>query len=290
MAAEFDKHDQRKAVQKLNPSAYFHVARDFLSFFQISFPESRRFDIIAEILPAFIRIPYENLSKIIKYHKNHQDVTSIRLPDEVWEDFRKYRLGGTCFSLTFFLRTIVEYLGFSSYPVMAHMKAGRNRHCALIVDFQGKHYLLDPGYVLDMPMLMSSTQRRFYRSAYTGVELRDGDLPLHYQLFTFTQETVHRRYEFADLPVSETAFMDHWLDSFSWNGMNGLCLTQARKDSLIYIHKYFMRETKFDRKQNFNLKRNREQVIREIFGIPAEFVEEAEAAVQQRMAKYNKFG
>ncbi|MFQ5628302.1 MAG: hypothetical protein ACE5I1_06045 [bacterium] len=41
---------------------------------------------------------------------------------------------------------------------------------------------------------------------------------------------------------------------------------------------------------HYNLKRNREQVIQEIFGIPSQFVEAAEAAVQERMANYCNSG
>ncbi|MFQ5630004.1 MAG: arylamine N-acetyltransferase [bacterium] len=290
MEIEIEKPDKQTLVQNLDPTEYRHTARDFLSYFRINAHTSRSLQIIAEILKAFIHIPYENLSKIIKYHNYHHDTASLRLPDEVWQDFRNYRLGGTCFSLTFFLRAIVDALGFTSYPVMAHMQAGRNRHCALIVDFRGKHYLLDPGYVLDVPLLIDNEQRKLYRSAHAGVELRAGDLPLHYNLYTFTQEKIQWRYSFADIPVSDADFLRRWLDSFSWNGMNGVCLTQARKDSLIFIHKYFMRETKIDGKQNYNLKRNREQVIQEIFGIPSQFVEAAEAALQERMAKYCNSG
>lgn len=233
-----------------------------------------------------MQIPYENLSKIIKFGREHQDVASLRMPDEVWEDFRQYRLGGTCFSLTFFLRSIVETLGFACYPVMAHMKAGPNHHCALVVDFKGAHYLLDPGYVLDVPMRIDGGQRRQYRSAHAGVELRNADTALQYHLYTFTHEKMQWRYTFADVQVSGADFLQHWLNSFSWNGMNGLCLTKSRQDSLIFIHKHFMRETGIaGSKKNYNLKQNREQMIKEIFGIPAEIVEAAEAAVQDRLRK-----
>jgi arylamine N-acetyltransferase len=284
MGIELEYPPQQKIVLTLNPAHYHQTAREFLTRNKISRRRPIGIEILDEVLQAFIRIPYENLSKIIKYHKHHQDTMSLRLPDEVWQDYCRYKLGGTCFSLTFFLRAIVDFLGFSNYPVMAHMKAGENRHCALIVDFHSDHYLLDPGYVLDVPMQINTEQRRLFRSAHAGVELRDGNAPLHYNLYTFTQDNFQWRYAFADLPVSDNAFLKHWLDSFSWNGMNGLCLTQARKDSLIFIHKYFMRETTMHGKQNFNLKRNREQTIQEIFGIPPQIVEEAEAAVQQRMA------
>lgn len=289
MQNELELPPQQKLVLNLNPAHYHQTAREFLTRNKISLHRPIGIEILVEVLQSFIRIPYENLSKIIKYHEHHQDVLSLRLPDEVWKGYCQHKLGGTCFSLTFFLRAIVDFLGFSSYPVMAHMKAGINRHCALVVVFDGDHYLLDPGYVFDVPMQVNSEQRRLFRSAHAGVELRDGDAPLHYDIYTFTNNNFQWRYAFADLPVSDEDFLKHWLDSFSWNGMNGLCLTQARKDSLIFIHKYFMRETTPRSKHNFSLKRNREQTIQKIFDIPPQIVEEAEAAVQQRMARIRKF-
>lgn len=272
-------------LRSLNPTAYAQTARDFLRYFEINIADKAGLEKLSAVLQAFVQIPYENLSKIIKFGREHQDVNSLRLPDEVWEDYRRHLLGGTCFSLTFLLRSIVETLGFASYPVMAHMKAGKNHHCALIVVFEGAHYLLDPGYVLDVPMRIDGEQRRLYRSAHAGVALKPANRDLHYHLHTFTRDQMQWRYTFADVPVADADFLQHWLDSFSWNGMNGLCLTKSRKDSLIFIHKHFMRETGISGKQNHNLKQNREHVIEQIFGIRPEIVEAAESAVQERLRR-----
>lgn len=265
------------------PSAFLATARDFLRYFNITPAERPSLATLATVLNAFLNIPYENLSKIIKYQRLHQDTASLRLPDEVWEDYRRYGLGGTCFSLTFFLRCIVEALGFTGYPVMGHMKAGPNHHCALIVVHEGVHYLLDPGYVLDVPMALADERPRAFRNAHSGVELRPGEQPREYHLFTFQRDQARWRYTFMDVPVASEQFLQHWLASFHWNGMNGLCLTRVRKDSLIFIHNHFMRETRFDGRQNFNLKRNREQTIHALFGIPAEIIEQAETAIRLRL-------
>lgn len=276
-------------IDQLDPARHAAVARDFLRHHSIAATRHPEVSTLNDVLQAFIQIPYENLSKILKYHRQHQDTLSLRFPEEVWHDFRTAGLGGTCFSLTFFLQAIVEALGFASYPVLARMKAGEDHHCALVVDLAGNHYLLDPGYVLDVPMQIGGESPRLFRSAHAGVELRpDPEAPLHYQLFTFQAQQQQWRYSFADIAATPERFLAAWLASFGWNGMNGLCLTRVRRDSLIFVHKHFMRETTVQGKQNYNLKRNREQVIHELFGIPGQIVEAAEAAVQERLAWRNQ--
>ena len=53
------------------------------------------------ILAAFSQIPYENVSKIIRYSTLHLSQEALfRFPDVLWDDFRRFALGGTCFSLT----------------------------------------------------------------------------------------------------------------------------------------------------------------------------------------------
>ncbi len=272
-------------VNVLDPSKYHYVAQDFLRANRIPLAGRANLQKLGQILQAFIQIPYENLSKILKYNRYHQDATSLRLPDEVWEDFRRHRLGGTCFSLTFLLQAILDYSGFRCYPVMARMKAGPNHHCALVVDQQNEHYLVDPGYAMDIPMAFGENRVRAYRSAHSGVEIRPDAQAGHYHVFTFNQEKVQWRYEFADVPTPMQDFLYHWLESFTWNGMHGLCLTRVHKDALVFIHKHFMRETSFRGKKNFNLKNNREQVIHQVFGIEPELVASAQAALEQNLRR-----
>lgn len=275
-------NERDPVLKNLDPHQYQETARAFFKTNAITLSPSKGLSLIGEILEAFSVIPYENLSKIIKYENAHQDAASIRLPDEVWEDFRTHRLGGTCFSLTFLLQSIVVAAGFRCYPVMARMKVGENRHSAVVVEIDGDFYLLDPGYVLDIPIQILDEKRLFYKAGHAGVELRKSDVISHYHLFTFNKNGSQWRYEFENRAVDTHHFFQYWMGSFQWNGMNGLCLTRAHQDKLVYIHKYFMRETGLQGKKNFNLKKNREEVIQSAFGIAPEIVEAAEAAIQGR--------
>ncbi len=268
---------------QLNPANYHSVAREFLRYHDISPSPSADLALLVQVLQAFMHIPYENLSKIIKFNRFHLDVASLRMPDEVWDDFRRYRLGGTCFSLTFFLHSILDYLGYTCYPVMARMKAGPNHHCAMVVVHGEEHYLADPGYALDIPMPFLHERQKRFRSAHAGIEIRPGERPAHYHLYTFNREQFQWRYEFADVPTPMDEFLQHWLASFTWNGMHGLCLTKIQKDSLIFVHNHFMRETRLQGKKNYNLKSNREQVVNEVFGIPPQIVRAAQEALEANL-------
>ncbi len=267
----------------LNPSAYHDVAKEFLRKNDISLKLPGDLIRLQQVLAAFMQIPYENLSKILRFNRFHFDIASLRMPDEVWQDFRRHRLGGTCFSLTFFLHAILDYLQFRCYPVMARMKAGPNRHCALVVEYEGEHYLADPGYALDIPMPFLQRPVRRFRSAHAGVEIRPAEMPGHYHLYTFDRNHVQWRYEFRDFPTSMEEFLRNWLESFTWNGMHGLCLTRIQKDALIFVHNYFLRETRVDGKRNVNLKANREAMLQEIFGIPPHIVRAAQEALEENL-------
>ena len=279
------KNTTDSLIDKIDPADYANTARDFLRKNNLSLQPANNINRVAEILCIFLQIPYENLSKIMKFNRQHQDAMALRMPDEVWEDFQRYRLGGTCFSLTFFLQSIVTFLGFDCYPVMAHMRAGNNHHCALVIDFNGSHYLADPGYVLDVPMLISSERQLHFRNAHTAVEISPATESLQFNLSTLNRQQKQWRYMFFDFPVSPQDFVQHWLASFSWNGMHELCLSRNEKDALIYVRKFHMRQTDIAGKKNFNLKKNRAAMIREAFGIPEAIVQRAEEALQENKSR-----
>ncbi|MCJ7812586.1 arylamine N-acetyltransferase [bacterium] len=273
----------------LDPSSHREAVGYFKHYFSLSLDLSKM-DLLKEILSYFSQFPYENISKIIKYYKYFDGITKIRLPYEVMDDHAQNHLGGTCFSLTFFLQTILVYSGFASYPVMADMRWGKHVHCALLVKMNQRKYLVDPGYLLNQPMEINKDHNRVYKTAFSGVELDFRKESEVYELYTFNQNQRKWRYRFKDQPVTDEDFLNYWLASFTWNSMHGLCLTKVEQDRMIYIHKTFMRETGFDKKKNVNIKNNYHATICQIFGIDSNLVEEALAAVECNMAKEREMG
>ncbi|MFH1943176.1 MAG: arylamine N-acetyltransferase [bacterium] len=273
----------------LEPSRHVEAVLAFKEFFLLS-DRPTGLDLLKSILVSFSEFPYENISKIIKYRRHFGEAERIRLPWEVMEGHAEHRLGGTCFSLTYFLQTILSREGFSCYPVMADMRWGENVHCALVVTVDSLKYLVDPGYLLSEPMALDSQKPRMYTASFSGVELVFDAERGKYDLYTFDGMQKKWRYRFWDRPVSAEEFYGHWLSSFGWNSMHGLCLTKVEKGGMVYVHKHFMRETSMGVKRNFNIKKDYHETIRAVFGIDPQLVEKALAALEVNMAREREMG
>ncbi|MCG8604343.1 arylamine N-acetyltransferase [bacterium] len=277
-------------ADQFSPQRHRDGVYTFVDFFNLTC-KGNSLHFLREILESYAHLPYENISKIIKLNQNwHSERSRIRLPEEVIESHIQNRLGGTCFSLTFFLQAILSEFGFQCYPVMADMRAGRNIHCCLIVILDGAKYLVDPGYLLTQPMEIRPSKPKFFRTEFSGGELRYDRTNNCYDLSTFDNDQAKWRYRFQDRPIPHGEFLQHWLASFGWNSMNGICLTKVMKNGMVYVHKNFMRETTFTGKRNFNIKNTFHATIHRTFGIDQEIVEQARVALDENMRREMDLG
>jgi arylamine N-acetyltransferase len=273
----------------LDPFLHTAAVRAFERHFSIV-PRPADLDFLGEILSHFSNFPYENLSKIIRHHEETDMVRKLRLPFEVMEGYIRGRLGGTCFSLTFFLETILIHAGYRCHPVMADMKWSPNSHCAIIVLHGGSRYLVDPGYLLNRPMEMTPEKPRIFDTEFAGVELANRPGTDEFDVYTFNRSETKWRYRFKDRPCPPGEFLIHWISSFSWNSMHGLCLTRSERGKLIYVHKQFMRESTYDGKRNSNIRQDYHRRIHEAFGIEPALVEQALSALEANMAREREQG
>jgi hypothetical protein len=170
------------------------------------------------------------------------------------------------------------------------MKWSPNSHCAVICDLDDGKHLVDPGYLLSQPMLMTADKPRIYDSEFTGVELVRHPGSEAYEVYTFNKSEMKWRYRFLDKPCPPEEFLHFWISSFSWNSMHGLCLIRAERGKLIYVHKHFMRESTFTGKQNFNIKKDYHERIHQAFGIEPAVVEQALSALEANMARERELG
>lgn len=273
----------------LDPFQHKDSAALFFNHFNLSF-QRPDFKFLQEVVTQFANIPYENISKIIKLSHEWENGAKIRMPEQVLEEHIRLKLGGTCFSLTYSLLSILTQCGYICYPVMAHMRAGKNIHCCLVVDFDGVKYLVDPGYLLSQPMVLEHFTRRKYLREFGGVELRyDAETGFH-DLYTFEMKDLKWRYRFIDRPCPLDEFLQHWLASFTQPMMHGICLTRITPSGIIYIHKQFMRQTTGQGKKNFKLKTNYHETINSLFGIDKQTIEQAQAALDANMKKEIELG
>lgn len=204
------------------------------------------------------------------------------MPDEIFHEFLASGLGGTCFSLTYYLLEVLRDTGFDCHPVMGDMKWGENVHCAILVDYHRKTYLVDPGYMIYQPLLISKDDRLRHLTPHSGIEIRFDQSEERYDLYTFRSGNFTWRYRFTDRPVDMEEFARHWAESFHKPTMNGICLTSVVGDKMIYIHNDY---TKITGKEQMSKETNRdtaEKIIQRQFGIPLELVEEARYILHSR--------
>lgn len=249
-----------------------HGAREiFLGHFNLPAGDPE-LDMLRRIVTCYSNLPYENLTKIIKKFTARSSDERLRGPIEVVKGYVEHRTGGTCFSLTYCLGSILASAGYRCHPVMADMKRP-NIHCALVVELTGRRLLVDPGYLVGEPVELGAEPVRM-ATTFGVVEIR----PRHgerYDLFTVDGEDRKWRYTVKTVPVSHEAFMRHWQDSFSLPMMNSLLLTRLTPSGHLYIKNHHLRMKGTTGKANENIRADFEARIEAEFGIPPEITAEA---------------
>jgi len=273
----------------LDPFQHLDGVKQFMDYFDIE-PQNPGLLFLQKILTHYAQVPYENVSKVLKLNRDFTSPQHIRLPEEIIDDHIQYGLGGTCFSLTYYLQSILSIYDFHCYPVMADMKNRPNVHCALVVELDRKKYLVDPGYLLTQPMEINPDKPRLYRSPHTGVELRFDTRDERYHLYTFDRQNIKWRYTFKDRPTPADEFLQHWLASFYQGTMHGILLTRVQNDGLIYLHNNYLQISNIEGKTKKRLKENYPNIVQDLFGISADLIQEAEQAIARNMELEKKFG
>ena len=240
---------------------------------------------LQDLVLGFARLPYENISKIIKSADAPGVLESMRLPSEVAGDHIEMGLGGTCFSLTFFLERVLRSLGFDAHKVMADMNSGANVHCLVVVNEGGTQYMLDPGYalhrVIDLPGDSGSGESRRVTCPHARVEVvREGSGS--YSLWTEDATGRKRRYVFRNSPVSDKDFEGYWVDSFARPTLNNICLTRMTDRGHIYLRKDFFKFSSRDSVDKRKLTGNIERFVEDEFGIGEEWTARAREILRER--------
>ena len=264
----------------LNPADHASAAADFIRFFGIT-GEQQSLAHVTAILQHFARLPYENISKIINLNQ-HFDRPPYRLPDMILGDHERYRLGGTCFSLTFFLKSILDYFDYQTEIIMADMRSGKNTHCALILTFQATEYLIDPGYLLHRPLPLASRQPiQVQKNSWVSLQY-DPDENC-YTLHTIKNQRSTQRYRFIHKSTSLVDFQQHWDQSFHWMTMHGICLSRRDREGFIYLHNHYLRQESGHEQFKGHFDEDIDSVVARHFGIPREIIRQAESALRENM-------
>ena len=191
--------------------------------------------LLQRVAEAFSRIPYENLTKIIKSEGVIHPRSAMRYPDELIGDYLRWGTGGTCFSLTASIIAVYNAIGIEAHPVLADRYYGPDTHCGLVlVTAEGVH-LLDPGYLLFVPTLLPGVKPVSIDTGYNRIEL----VPIlngeKIELYTVVKGNRKLRLIYKTAPVASETFEKAWEQSFAWEMMTYPVLTRVSAGQHQYI-------------------------------------------------------
>jgi len=201
--------------------------------------------LLGAVARAFSRLPYENLTKIIKHAREKSPERSRRGPLEVVREHIARGAGGTCFSLTAAFLHLVRALGFEAEPILADRRYGANTHCALVVWLDGAPHLLDPGYLIVEPIPLGGGGETRLRTAFNELALvpRLGDAV---DLHTVERGRCTHRLTFKAAPADPGEFLRAWDASFSWDMMRYPLLTRVVGESHVYLQGAYLQVRRRD--------------------------------------------
>jgi arylamine N-acetyltransferase len=214
------------------------LLKEFLSHWQLNHQTDPK-NCLAAISRAFSRLPYENLTKIIKEAALGKQQSTRRLPDEVLSDHYRLGTGGTCFSLTAALLHLVRSLGFYAQPLLADRNYGANTHCALVVWIEEVPHLIDPGYLIvdPVPLPQLAQEPVQIKNRFNTLELESEQEGSRLALYSLNNQQKKRRLTFKTDPAEPQAFLKAWDDSFAFEMMRYPVITRVDGQSQLYFQK-----------------------------------------------------
>jgi len=166
---------------------------------------------IATLCDRLANVTYENLTKILHYHRAGSAERAQILDDSHQNDIDHWMGGGTCFSITWHLFQELQGMGYQPRLVMGHKRKARNIHCGLLCE----GLFFDPGYLIFDPLpLPLAGQSAFFPLSPNTVELRRPTAD-NLELWTGSvSQPLKLRFEFPTHGVDELEFQEHWRASF----------------------------------------------------------------------------
>jgi arylamine N-acetyltransferase len=240
----------RSPPSSLGPATRLAIAdralMDFAEHFRLRLDLARA-ELLREVCRGFARLPYENLTKIVKHDRVGRlaGAAARRGPVEVIADHIAWGAGGTCFSLSNTLRHILQTLGWKAEIVLADRSYGTNTHCAVVVDVDGSPRLIDPGYLMVEPVSWLGTDAVRFDTSFNGVLLRPSLDQRRLELYTISRsfgtadrppkEHARLRLTYRLDPADEAEFLAAWDASFDQEMMTYPVVTRADAQGQFYV-------------------------------------------------------
>lgn len=182
-------------------------------------------------------MPFENLSKVISLHEQGGDpLASLREPEQVLADHRRYGTGATCFALVYLFQYLLRRAGYEAELRTCDRYYGPDTHAAAVFVAGGLRWVFDPGYHVFQPLPL--TGEAIYCTPpnpnASRVVRGGGDL---YECYTGHRGNWRYRFLLKDRCISDPAFRQAWADSFRVDMMGYPVLNRFVDGRMIYLQK-----------------------------------------------------
>lgn len=241
----------------------------FLDAFDVT-PERPDLHTLGELGGAFSMLPYENLTKVIRKAEGPASARR-RSPLDVARDHLEHGTGGTCFALTRLFQETLERVGYGTRVVLCDTTHRVENHCALVVDVQGRPYLMDPAYLLHEPIALEhGAEQGAARLELTS----EGEVELH----TYGK----RRYRVRLTDVDDARYERIWEASFDWTMMGNIHIAAPEEGGFAYVHGHKLRLQRGESdKRTLNLRGREVTELARRFGISETIIRQAYALVNR---------
>lgn len=227
-------------------------------------------DRLHDVTTAFSRIPWENLTKFLIKARGEE---RLRMPGEVFAGFAGAGTGGTCYSLTEALAEVLVRCGWRVRPLTGHMRHGRNIHCALLAEGAYGVYLLDPGFVVPLPVRLT---REGGALDLPGRKLTWTPSGKGWDLHSEEEKGASQwRYHLEARVLSRDEFLRFWKDSFNATGLNSLHINLSLPDRRLSAHNGNLRVSHGSFRENRKLASDYANAVAETFGLDPAVAQEA---------------
>jgi arylamine N-acetyltransferase len=229
-----------------------------------------------QIATSFAKLPYENLSKILRGHQTDDVEEMRRLPSEVLNDHYRLGTGGTCFSLTWTLLQLIRAMGFEAEPILADRRYGPDTHCALVVWIDGVKHLLDPGYLLVDAIPFPKQSELIVPTSFHEVKLTPDQPGNRVQLQTIHQNQSTYRLTYKTNPVDTSQFLKAWDMSFQFEMMQHPVLSKIAEGKQLYLQKQSLTIRSKETTERIDIETDKmADTIHQVFGLDISVINES---------------
>ncbi len=232
-------------------------------------------EFLDKIVSEFSRLPYENITKILKYSRHPDTDQKMRLPDEVLECFNAFGTGGTCFSLVNTLYGILLGCGFKARIVMGDMKYGDDLHCALLVRLDRQTFLVDPGYLITRPVPLPPRGYIRIKTPINSLRIVHDPDKRRIYLFTENKGVEKWRYRLKIEPLSMERFKELWLRTFRFNMMESILITKVSEEGQLYLRNQSVQRVNRQQRIRSRVDQDYSGEVSRLFSLPSGLVDEA---------------